>query len=194
MKRCPSCERTYTDDALSFCPNDGTPLITDAPPASFDPQATIMASPPKVSAPSGPFDQPSPSDWPSQTPQNDWTSQPPAQSGWAGTPGNYQQPGSQPMGTGWQAPPPPAFPGSGQKQQGLAIASLICGILSPCCFGLLTGIPAVILGFMAISREKSNPELYGGKGMAIAGIVLGSVGFIFTILYIILNIIGAISR
>ncbi|HEX8173673.1 MAG TPA: DUF4190 domain-containing protein [Pyrinomonadaceae bacterium] len=200
MKRCPSCERTYTDDALSFCPNDGTPLVTDTP-SSFDPQATIMASPPKVSGPTDWPSQPPPSggsDWgsPSQPIQNDWTSQPPAaQSNWGDTPGSYTPGGSQPVGgTGWQAPPPPPFPGGGQKQQGLAIASLVCGILSPCCFGLLTGIPAVILGFMAISREKSNPELYGGKGMAITGIVLGGIGFIFTILYIILNIIGAISR
>jgi rRNA maturation protein Nop10 len=200
MKRCPSCERTYTEDALSFCPNDGTPLVTDTP-SSFDPQATIMATPPKVS---GPFDQPSgPTDWPSQPPPaaNDWsTPQPPAQqSNWGDTPGSYTPgsytPGSQMTGgTGWQAPPPPPFPGAAQKQQSLAVASLICGILSPCCFGLLTGIPAVILGFMAINREKSNPELYGGRGMAIAGIILGGVGFLFTILYIILNIIGAISR
>src|SRR5436190_10873941 len=31
MKRCPTCNRTYTDAALSFCPADGTPLVADAP-------------------------------------------------------------------------------------------------------------------------------------------------------------------
>ncbi len=37
MKRCPSCNRTYTDLSLNFCLEDGTPLASDAP----DPNATI---------------------------------------------------------------------------------------------------------------------------------------------------------
>src|SRR3982751_4592634 len=30
MKRCPTCNKTYTDQNLSFCIDDGTPLIRDA--------------------------------------------------------------------------------------------------------------------------------------------------------------------
>jgi hypothetical protein len=45
MKRCPSCEQTYDDDALSFCPADGTRLETQKT-SSMDLQATIMAPPP----------------------------------------------------------------------------------------------------------------------------------------------------
>jgi hypothetical protein len=37
MKRCPTCNRTYTDLSLNFCLEDGTPLITGA----ADPNATI---------------------------------------------------------------------------------------------------------------------------------------------------------
>ncbi|MBD0371256.1 MAG: DUF4190 domain-containing protein [Pyrinomonadaceae bacterium] len=196
MKRCPSCERTYTDDALSFCPNDGTPLVTDAPPSSFDPQATIMASPPKVNAPSGPFGQP-PSDWPSQPPaaQNDWSAPPPApqqQTGWGDTPGSYQ-PGSQVMGgTGWQAPPPPPFPGAGGGQQKtLAIASLVLGILSLVCLGIITGPVAIILGVMALNKEKNEPAIYGGgKGMAYAGIALGAISVVLTLLFILIALAG----
>jgi hypothetical protein len=40
MKRCPTCNRTYTDLSLNFCLDDGTPLVSDAPPLS-DPNATI---------------------------------------------------------------------------------------------------------------------------------------------------------
>ena len=40
MKRCPSCNRTYTDRSLNFCLEDGTPLVNDAPPPS-DPNATL---------------------------------------------------------------------------------------------------------------------------------------------------------
>jgi len=39
MKRCPTCDRTYTDPSLNFCLEDGTPLATDAP--AFDPNATV---------------------------------------------------------------------------------------------------------------------------------------------------------
>jgi hypothetical protein len=42
MKRCPQCNRTYTDDALSFCLDDGSPLVGTAAPSSFDPGATVQ--------------------------------------------------------------------------------------------------------------------------------------------------------
>jgi hypothetical protein len=38
MKRCPSCNRSYTDTSLNFCLEDGTPLVADPPPS--DPNAT----------------------------------------------------------------------------------------------------------------------------------------------------------
>ena len=37
MKRCPSCNRTYTDLALNFCLEDGSPLIVDVAPRSSGP-------------------------------------------------------------------------------------------------------------------------------------------------------------
>jgi hypothetical protein len=40
MKRCPSCNRSYTDLSLNFCLEDGTPLVADAPPAG-DFNATV---------------------------------------------------------------------------------------------------------------------------------------------------------
>src|SRR5215212_9887192 len=43
MKRCPTCNRTYTDTSLNFCLEDGTPLAADAPP--IDPNATIRYPP-----------------------------------------------------------------------------------------------------------------------------------------------------
>jgi hypothetical protein len=39
MKRCPTCQRTYTDLSLNFCLEDGTPLTSDA--SAADPNATI---------------------------------------------------------------------------------------------------------------------------------------------------------
>jgi hypothetical protein len=52
MKKCPTCNRTYTDEALSFCLDDGAPLLTtsDAP-ASFDPSATMRYTEARDTAP-----------------------------------------------------------------------------------------------------------------------------------------------
>lgn len=45
MKTCPTCSRTYDDDTLSFCLNDGAPLVS----GSYDPQATQrLPTPPKT--------------------------------------------------------------------------------------------------------------------------------------------------
>jgi hypothetical protein len=49
MKTCPTCKRTYTDETLSFCLDDGTPLVAIDQSQSYDPQATLfMAEPPNL--------------------------------------------------------------------------------------------------------------------------------------------------
>ncbi|OLE53589.1 MAG: hypothetical protein AUG51_12025 [Acidobacteria bacterium 13_1_20CM_3_53_8] len=50
MKRCPNCNRTYTDDALSFCLDDGSPLVN----AESDPNATLVYPPPRDTSPQPP--------------------------------------------------------------------------------------------------------------------------------------------
>jgi hypothetical protein len=42
MKRCPQCNRTYADDALSFCLDDGSPLLSTSAPPPSDPSATVQ--------------------------------------------------------------------------------------------------------------------------------------------------------
>jgi hypothetical protein len=59
MKQCPACKRTYTDDELSFCLEDGTQLQIaafggDAPPSfdqSYDPNKTLAYSQPRETSP-----------------------------------------------------------------------------------------------------------------------------------------------
>jgi hypothetical protein len=46
MKRCPSCNRTYTDTSLNFCLEDGSPLVSDVAPA-YDLNATVRDQPPR---------------------------------------------------------------------------------------------------------------------------------------------------
>ena len=62
---------------------------------------------------------------------------------------------------------------------GFSIASLVCGILSiTCCcstiFGFILAVAAIVLGIIVL-RNK-----YDGKGMAIAGIITGGIGFLIS--------------
>jgi len=66
------------------------------------------------------------------------------------------------------------------KTSGLAIASLVLGILSMLLCGL-TWIPAVICGHMSLSRIKKSFGTLSGKGMAIAGLVTGYVSILLFI-------------
>ncbi|NOX98452.1 MAG: DUF4190 domain-containing protein [Verrucomicrobia bacterium] len=63
-----------------------------------------------------------------------------------------------------------------QKTSQAAIWSLVLGILSNLCLWLLGSIPAIILGIVAIKNVNRNPAAVGGKGLAIAGIITGSIG------------------
>jgi hypothetical protein len=196
MKRCPTCDSTYTDETLSFCPNDGTPLQQSAEPStpSYDPMATIMAPPPSSTQnPSTGFGE-QPGGWGTPSDQSSGWGTPPAQQYGSGPVSPPAQNWSGGTG-GFQPPPPPGYPATGQKQQGLAIASLVCGILSiVCCMGLFTGVPALIMGFMSMNKEKADPAHYGGKGLAIGGMITGAVGTIFGTLWLILQLIALASR
>jgi hypothetical protein len=82
---------------------------------------------------------------------------------------------------------PMSAAGAGQNKT-LAIVSLVLGILSiPCC-GVLTGVPAVIVGFIAKSKINSNPSEYGGAGLALGGIITGVLGTIIGIILLIVQI------
>ena len=72
-------------------------------------------------------------------------------------------------------PPPPA-----QPRQGMAIASLVLGILSIPTLGCL-GIGAlvsVILGITALVRASREPGHYGGKGFALGGIAASAIALV----------------
>ena len=58
------------------------------------------------------------------------------------------------------------------RDSGAAIGSLICGILG--CIPFITSILAVILGIVGI--RSTGPGKASGKGMAIAGLILGLLG------------------
>lgn len=82
--------------------------------------------------------------------------------------------GQQPVAPAWQ-PAAPAWQRS-KGTNGLAVASMICGAGQVFTFGL-TGIPAIILGNVALHQIRRTGE--DGKGLAIAGLALGMVGVMF---------------
>lgn len=65
-------------------------------------------------------------------------------------------------------------PAAGGQNKTLPIISLVFGILSLCCyFAPLTGLIALITGFLGMKNANSDPANYGGKGLAIAGMIVG---------------------
>jgi len=183
MKRCPSCQRTYPDDAPAFCVNDGTHLVDEASTPAYDPQKTIMASappPPPYSNPAPPLNNPPYP--PPQQQQPVWPPQPPPPGqNWGG---GYMPPG--------QAYAPPTGNGLSRATLILGCVSGLLGILLLLDYlriirmltrdtaypiliaAIATGVIALVLGLIALfsSRQRS-------KGMAAIGMVLAafSIGF-----------------
>ena len=100
---------------------------------------------------------------------------------------------------GYQAPPPPGWvhpsayaygypaPYRPQVSNGLAIASMVLGIVWVYWIG---SILAVVFGHVALSQINRNPH-YTGRGMAIAGLVLGYLGVAVLVLVIIAVVAAA---
>lgn len=70
------------------------------------------------------------------------------------------------------------------KNNTLAITSLVLGVLS-ILFYFLTAIPGIITGHIARSKAKKSPDLYEGKGMALAGLILSYIMLIVSIVFIV---------
>jgi len=83
-----------------------------------------------------------------------------------------------------------------RKTNSFAVTGLILGILSItgglCCFGHLFIILALVFSIIGLVQIKNNPEIYEGKGIAIAGLVLSILGLIFWIGLIFLFSIGSL--
>lgn len=168
MKQCPRCKQTYSDDQLNFCLEDGELLsgFVQEPPANRyadDSPPTIVLNEAR---------QTNPSSWPSSPPSG-----PPAQ--WQGQP--LHAPQAQFGG----------YPTALSPNQTLAVVSLCLGIASVtvgwCCYiGLLLSPAALITGFIALSQIKKDPSRYTGRGLAIGGIVTGTVYLAALVLFVLI--------
>ena len=79
------------------------------------------------------------------------------------------------QGGPWATPPPP--------NDSLAVAALITGIVSVACFFFIAGPVALGLGIAGLRRTAAAGTR--GRGMAIAGIVLGSLGTLLLLFFVI---------
>lgn len=77
-----------------------------------------------------------------------------------------------------------AAPASGSVNQTLPIVSLVFGILSLCCYiSPLTGLIALITGFMGMKNVNNDPSQYGGKTLALVGMILGGLFLLIGLVY-----------
>ena len=138
--------------------------------------------------------------WPgAQTPPNTELQNP----AWPGPPGGNG-------GNGGNAPPsapphgpPGGHPGWGQgpsqgwghgtpwapaRNDGMAIGALVCGILSITCagfLGIVLGPVALALGTRSRRRIGQSSGTLKGEGMALTGVVLGAIGVVASIAYLV---------
>jgi Domain of unknown function (DUF4190) len=116
----------------------------------------------------------------------------PAPGWWQASDGNWyppdQQPGygaayGTPAGYGYGYPAQAAA----SSTNGFAIASLICSVLAfLTCF---TAVLGIIFGHVALSQIKRSGE--GGRGLAIAGLIVGYLGILlFVVLIVALFALG----
>lgn len=159
MKICPQCRQTYSDDGLNFCLNDGSVLDSQ----SATEARTMVFEQPRLT-----------NEFPGaqhSAPPSVWQAQQSVQ------PARY---GS-------------VSPRIGNTDRSLGIISILLGIFSIIlgCFliGIPLGVGAIVTGGIAIRNENNEPERYGGRGLAIGGVVTGAVGLaiglIFAVLYMV---------
>ena len=173
MKRCPRCNRIYSEDDLNFCLDDGELLQTyvdeqpTRPLRNAAEPPTIMMDPPRATDPVG---------WGPSQPIGQWQGQTNA------FPQTQRQ----------------FYPMRASQNQTLAILSLCFGaaslVLGWCCStGLLMGPAGIVLGIISLTQIKKDPQQYGGRGLAYGGIATGSLFLAFYLIFILIYGIAAIG-
>ena len=98
-------------------------------------------------------------------------------------------PAMYPPGPAAYGAPAPAPAPAAAESNGMAVASLILGILQFFCLPGVGTLLAILFGFLGLSKAKQSGV---GRGMSIAGIVLGVVGLIAGgFLFVSLVLLGA---
>jgi hypothetical protein len=166
MKICPVCNQTYADDNLNYCLNDGAALneyADDAPP-------TVMLNRARTTQ----------QNWENvQTPMT-WQNQPLQQNQ------TYQalQQQNQPRNLA-------QIQGQNQTLPTISLVLGIFAIVFICCYGGLPfGAAALVTGYLGLKNANENPAQFGGRNLAIGGIVTGVIGLLISIIFFIVLLAG----
>ena len=183
MKRCSACQRTYLDDTLSFCLEDGSALL-DASSEASDLAATVIIPDPRMTvprkqdafrqdyAPPQPVTQPQPSWLPVAAPQT--LQSVPARLG-----------------------------------RGAAITSLVCAIAAFALLGFclvagandvddrliggifilsaLLALAGAVLGIIAAARSSKDTSVQNSKATSVVALVLNGLYLIIAIIFLVLS-------
>jgi Domain of unknown function (DUF4190) len=180
MKICTICNQTYPNDELNYCLADGG-LLTKS---NDDPPPTMMMNQARKTNEIN-WGNPPETNWSNQSNQPNWANQSPPS---PMSPWQNQQMSQQ--NQGYMSPQ--MYQGQNQT---LPIVSMVLGILSivTCCYGFPFGIAAAITGYIGMNNANNNPMIYGGRGFAIAGLVMGIINLVFTLIIILLALAGSIK-
>jgi Domain of unknown function (DUF4190) len=101
-------------------------------------------------------------------------------------PGYGPPPGYAPPPAGYPAPDYAAYGPPAQKTNPLAIGSLVASLVGfvPFCFFGIGSLIGIVLGIVALNQIKQKGE--GGRGLAIAGIIVGGVSLLASLIWSIL--------
>jgi len=151
--------------------------------STYEPPVYETPAPPSFADPEPVHEEPAfnPFDQPSNAPmaQSEWTPPPAPDAGWQ----------NQQIGQNTPFQPPAA--GTGSINQTLPIISLVLGIVSLCCYvSPLTGLGALVTGYLGIKNINQDPRVYGGKGLAIAGMIIGGIMFLVGTAYYLIVILA----
>jgi len=170
MKRCPRCGRTYTDVNINFCLEDGELLgylpddASQTFPDSFmDESPTVLLDKPRDTNQINREVHSPPVLWQSQNPLHG---------------------SGQCAMTGYDQTPNQTLPYIALSL-GLASVVLVC-----CQGGIWLGLPAVVIGVLGMRNADRDPGQYGGRGLAVAGMVLGIVTFLASVIMLIFGLVA----
>lgn len=191
MKVCSLCQKIYDDESLNFCLDCGGTLnqSNDGPPPTISLKKPRETNPNWQDQPKTQYQPFATNDPFKQQMQNSpaWTPPPAPIQGWQ----------NQGLGANTPFQPPAAMMGVGQDQT-LPIVSLVLGGLGfflMCCYGgFPLGIAALVTGYLGMNNANKDPNQYGGKGLAIGGMVLGGLGIGITIFWILIVIISNLAK
>ncbi len=110
----------------------------------------------------------------------------------------------QPIAPGYPATPP-VYPATtayaygygyvAPRTDGLAVASLVCGIASivVCGLGVVLGVLGLVFGLVSMNRIRREPTRLTGRGLALAGAICGGVGLAGWAIYWVVVVVSLAS-